>query len=229
MSPGISVLIRLYNGIEFLHDSLYSVMNQTYEDWEVIIGVNGHGPDGGDVFKKAATIVESIGQTHLKKIRLKNYPDVNGGAEVMNAMAKDANAEWVAILDVDDRWHPMKLLRQVYFLRMLEKQPDVIGTRCLYFDKGSGGPDIPHGYIEKSAFKIVNPMINSSVVMRRDLVAFADHYGLDDYDLWIRLSRSDKVFYNIYDVLTYHRIRPTSFYNASGRQDVEGLRKHYFG
>ena len=38
----ISVLIPLYNGVEFIDESVESVKKQTFEDWKCIIGVNGH-------------------------------------------------------------------------------------------------------------------------------------------------------------------------------------------
>jgi glycosyltransferase involved in cell wall biosynthesis len=49
--PSISVLIRLYNGVEYLSDSLKSVLDQTFTDWELLIGVNGHGANGGDKYR----------------------------------------------------------------------------------------------------------------------------------------------------------------------------------
>ena len=48
----ISILIPIYNGIEFIHESVESVINQTYTDWELIIGINGH-PQNSDIYKKA--------------------------------------------------------------------------------------------------------------------------------------------------------------------------------
>lgn len=38
----ISVLIPVYNGVEYLPEALMSVINQTYTKWEVLIGINGH-------------------------------------------------------------------------------------------------------------------------------------------------------------------------------------------
>ena len=45
----------VYNGIEFIDTSVKSVINQTYKDWELIIGVNGH-PVNSYVYKKALDI-----------------------------------------------------------------------------------------------------------------------------------------------------------------------------
>lgn len=228
--PSISILIRLYNGVEYLPDSLQSVLDQTYTDWELLIGVNGHGNDGGDTYKIARDTIDSICTPDQQaKIRLINYPDVRGGAETMNALAKDANADWVAILDVDDRWHPIKLQEQESVRNMHVLMPDVIGTQCQYFGAMSGSPQIPTKFLDISQFKIGNPVINSSVLMKKELLHCTDQfYGMDDYDLWCRLILQGKVFYNLDSVLTFHRISPNSHYNASKKQDPDGLRRFYF-
>ena len=38
----ISILLPIYNGIEFIDESVQSVINQTYTEWELLIGINGH-------------------------------------------------------------------------------------------------------------------------------------------------------------------------------------------
>jgi glycosyltransferase involved in cell wall biosynthesis len=40
----ISILMPIYNGIEFISDSIISIINQSFGEWELIIGVNGHPP-----------------------------------------------------------------------------------------------------------------------------------------------------------------------------------------
>lgn len=222
--PSISVLIRLYNGIDFLSESLDSVLSQTYKDFEVIIGVNGHG-ETSDVYSRALDIVTSKADP---RITVKNYPSVKGGAEALNALVADAKAEWVAILDVDDTWHREKLEYQVFIRDKVTPQYDVIGTFCKYFGSFNGFPNIPYGHVDPEIFKITNPMIHSSVLMRKSIVHYTDFCGLDDYDLWCRLVKEGKRFYTIVGVLTFHRIHDSSFYNSSKNQDPEALRKHHF-
>ena len=48
----ISVLIPIYNGIEFIDESVQSVINQTYCDWELLIGINGHC-ENSSIYQKA--------------------------------------------------------------------------------------------------------------------------------------------------------------------------------
>ena len=48
----ISILIPIYNGVEFIEESVSSVLNQTYDQWELLIGINGHSQDS-EVYKIA--------------------------------------------------------------------------------------------------------------------------------------------------------------------------------
>jgi glycosyltransferase involved in cell wall biosynthesis len=224
-TPKVSVSIRLYNGVEYLEEAIDSVLSQTFTDWDLTIGVNGHGADGNAVHVRVQELLRAKGD---QRLRVVNYPEVKGGAAALNALARDARADWIAILDADDKWVPQKLETQWDIIRRVPV--DIVGTWCVYFGEMSGGPQIPGGLIDNRIFRRDNPMINSSVLMKKGLAVFSDlFYGLDDYDLWCRLSKEDKVFYNVPMILTYHRIHRQSSFNASKRQDVVGLRKHHFG
>ena len=56
----ISILIPIYNGIEFVEESVSSVIQQTFKEWELIIGINGH-PKNSDILFQLASIYRSIG------------------------------------------------------------------------------------------------------------------------------------------------------------------------
>ncbi len=69
--------------------------------------------------------------------------------------------------------------------------------------------------------------MNSSALLRKELAHWEDRFGLEDYDLWIRLSRAGKRLYNLPESLFLHRIHAASAFNGKGRQDAEGLRAFY--
>ena len=155
----ISILIPLYNGIEFLEQSLKSVINQTYTNWEVIIGINGHPPNSITEYT-ANSIKESLLNDNKIKII---YYNTNGKAETLNAMKNDSQFEYIAILDVDDIWHPHKLENQIPFI----KDYDVVGTKCYYFGDLSFVPNIPTGDLSEFDFLESNPIINSSAIVHK--------------------------------------------------------------
>ena len=68
-----SILIPLYNGIDFLNEAIESVQAQTHTQWEIIIGVNGH-PQGSQVYLEALAlaqadtrirVIDPVSYTHL--------------------------------------------------------------------------------------------------------------------------------------------------------------------
>jgi teichuronic acid biosynthesis glycosyltransferase TuaG len=206
----ISVLMPVYNGIEYIDESVTSVLEQTYGDWELIVGVNGHPPDS--IVYRLAKNYEDLDP----RIRVYNIPDVQGKSNALNKMLELCKYDWTAILDVDDTWLPTKLEKQVPFLDRF----DVIGTKCVYFGGLEGTvPKIPVGDISAFDFKSVNPVINSSSIIRKTLASWNAAYdGVEDYDLWLRLRRNGRQFYNVDEVLVRHRIHPTSAFNSKDQR-----------
>jgi glycosyltransferase involved in cell wall biosynthesis len=200
----ISIVIPIYNGIEFIHDSVGSVINQTYDKWELLIGINGHS-ENSEVYQIAK-------QYENDKIRVFDFYTIKGKSNTLNEMIKYCNYNYVAILDVDDIWHPEKLMIQSNYL-----QYDVIGTQCIYFGDRTGHPTIPVGDISTFNFFSVNPIINSSSIIRKELCYWNSEWdGVEDYDLWLTLRKQNKTFYNCHPFLVEHRIIATSAFNSKG-------------
>lgn len=209
----VSVLTPLYNGVEFLEECVDSVIAQTHTDWEMLIAVNGHGTDGGEVAVKAREIAakDSAG-----RVRVIIQPTVHGKVESLNFAVHDAKGEWICLLDADDLWLPTKLERQLETLRGPAKNCAVIGTGCRYFGDVGGGPALRIGMLRFHDFIECNQIINSSAMIHRSYCRWRNNYGMEDYDLWLRITFIGGYIYNIHDVLTKHRIHKGSAFNSVG-------------
>jgi glycosyltransferase involved in cell wall biosynthesis len=208
----ISILIPIYNGVEFIEESVSSVLDQTYDQWELLIGINGH-PQNSDVYKLAKEYEKKSG-----KIKVYDFYTIKGKSNTLNEMIPFCNYDYVAILDVDDIWHPQKLKIQSQALNDF----DIIGTQCIYFGERLNGisPNIPFGDISNIDFSIVNPIINSSTLTRKELCYWKNMWdGVEDYDLWLRLRKQNKKFYSFKEILVKHRIHNTSAFNANGNDN----------
>lgn len=92
----ISVVIPLYNKAHTIENTLKTVFNQTYKDFEVVI-INDGSIDNG---------VEVI-QQHFNDSRIRIINQSNAGVSVArNRGVKESLGEWVSFLDGDDEWHP---------------------------------------------------------------------------------------------------------------------------
>jgi teichuronic acid biosynthesis glycosyltransferase TuaG len=214
----ISILIPIYNGIEFIDESVMSVINQTYEEWELIIGINGH-PQNSDIYNIAKKYEQKT-----NKIVVYDLYNCKGKSNTLNEMLKYCKYEYIAILDVDDIWIPTKLEKQK---RFIDLNYDVIGTQCKYFGYLRGSPQIPIGDISNYNFKMTNPIINSSVILKKKLCGWTDDFeSVEDYALWLELRYGDKyrqnvvLFYNLDEVLVMHRIHGSSAFNGKNTQQI---------
>jgi len=212
----ISILIPIYNGIEFIEECLNSVKQQTYKEWEIIIGINGH-PEDSEVYNIAKKYEND-------KIKVYDMYTIKGKSNALNEMIKYAKYEWIALLDVDDKWTYKKLELQIKYM----KKYDVIGTKCRYFGDSIIYPEIPYYDISDFNFLKVNPIINSSALIRKELCYWNDYYnGVEDYELWLKLRKDGKKFYNIKELGVLHRIHKENFYNGKRQQRLTELLQLY--
>lgn len=237
--PLVSILIPLYNGIEYLAETLNSIKQQTYNNYEILIGVNGHRSNS-EIFQQAVQMcIESFGNCEEiveiermsklldlsfkimtgqnMKYRVFDFHMLKGKSATMNKLVNYINGEWISLLDADDVWTFNKLeVQSKYFSKY-----DVIGSHYIYFGSYVGSPNIPMGDISNEDFWKFNPLGNSCTTFHRKLLSEEtwnpENSGLDDYELWLtfRYGRSDVKFWNCSEKLMKHRIYPTSSYNTT--------------
>lgn len=206
----VSILIPIYNGFEFFSSCINSVKMQDYDKYEIIIGINGH-IQNSDIYNSAIKITKNMFNNNIKIIVLDLY-DIKGKSNALNRMIKHANHDWICILDVDDFWMPTKLSSQIPHTQDF----DVIGTNCKYFGDLDMSPKLPIGNISGFNFFQYNPIINSSCMIKKDLSYWDQQVdGVEDYDLWLKLRKQNKKFYNVKDILTMHRIHKDSAFNSN--------------
>lgn len=103
----VSVIMPSWNTARYIAESIQSVVNQTYKNWELLI-VDDCSMDNTD------EIVASFDDDRIKYI--KNSKNM-GAALTRNRALKQAQGEWIAFLDSDDLWNPKKLEYQIDFMK----------------------------------------------------------------------------------------------------------------
>ena len=104
--PLVSIVIPAYNCERFVAETIKSVKNQTFKDWELVI-VNDKSSD------KTAEVVKKFCS---KKIKLINLKENSGVAKARNAGIDAARGRYLCFLDADDLWVPEKLEKQLKFM-----------------------------------------------------------------------------------------------------------------
>ena len=126
-NPLVSIVTPLFEAEKYIAETITSVQNQTYLNWELIIV---------DDFSKDASVktVEKISTQDDRIVLVKN--ETNKGAAVCRNKATElAKGTYIAFLDSDDLWLPNKLEKQLEFMQ--ENNCDVSYTNYLHIDENS--------------------------------------------------------------------------------------------
>ena len=210
----ISILLPLYNGENFLEETIGSIKKQTYQDWILYIGVNGHGLNS-DTYKR----VKHKYETHnilVFEFDLKSKP------LTLNKLCEYVKTEHIALIDADDTWEPTKLEKQLKYIGKY----DIIGTLGRYIGDKSGKIKIESGEISYSQIFFHNCVINSSVLMKKKFYK-NDDVLLDDYNLWFRAIEQGATFYNLPEILMNHRVHEKSHFNHVNNDHVIKLKEEW--
>ena len=205
----ISILLAVYNGEKYISQSIESILFQTYPEWELLIGFNGTS----DRSKEIAYSYQD------KRIKIFDYGLDKGKGKTLNKLMSESNYDWCAMQDDDDIWIPQKLEQQI----LLTKQFDVIGTYILYINSNStiiGSPKLAqqHQDIKYLTLNGINQIANSSSIFKKRPIIELSGWNVElnineDLDLWQRLLKTGRVFANIPQYLTLHRLHKDSNFN----------------
>lgn len=115
-SPLVSVVTAFYNEERFLEETILSVVNQTYTNWELLL-VDDGSPDG------SPNIAQRYAAAYPGKIKYLHHENRanKGVCRSRNLGIANASGEFIAYLDADDVWLPEKLANQ---LEIFNTYPD---------------------------------------------------------------------------------------------------------
>ena len=106
-NPKVSIIIPFYNRISMVKRALFSVLNQSFSDFEIIL-IN----DGS--IQNIDKIVSIVNEN--KKIKIIDLPKYFGVSVARNVGINEANGKYVPFVDSDDEWFEDKLLKQIDYM-----------------------------------------------------------------------------------------------------------------
>jgi len=126
VEPFVSLGMSVYNAGEDLRPAVLSVLNQTFENWELII-IDDGSIDGS---------IETIEDIDDPRIRIVKSEENRGLATRLNEAVGLARGEFFGRMDQDDLCHPHRVEKQVRFLESNE-EVDLLGSHCVLINEGS--------------------------------------------------------------------------------------------
>jgi glycosyltransferase involved in cell wall biosynthesis len=202
-NPFISIILPIYNAQYYLNDAIYSIINQTFINFE-LLAINDGSTDSSIII---------LNSFQDKRIRILNNNSNLGLIYSLNRGIHEAKGQYIARMDADDIAHPKRLEKQ---LNYLYQHPDtiVVGTNMELIDesgKSIGLRKYPEHHSDIVATLINHcPFSHPSVMFKKSAVLEVGGYreafkACEDYDLWLRL-RDKGQFANIQENLLQYRI-----------------------
>lgn len=199
----ISIIIPVYNASSFLMDTIKSIKEQTYENWEAIFVDDCSKDNSVEIIKK-----ERKKDNRIKLIQNKKN---SGAAVTRNNGIDEANGEYLCFLDADDKWHPEKLEKQIKFMKENKCEFSFTGYQFANEKCTPNGKivQVPKKINYSQALK--NTTIWTSTVMldmqklsKEDIYMPNIKRGQDTATWWKILKKVDNA-YGLNGILSYYR------------------------
>lgn len=226
-NPAVSIIMPAYNAEKMIAESIQSVVNQTYTDWELIV-INDGSNDN------TSTIVSMYNDPRIILLEQQN----SGVAEARNNGIRNAHGKMIAFLDSDDLWLATKLEK---FMSYVEKYnfTGLMYSKMRYFNEN---PEKSLPYNPWEAFHESNPyyhlllvdyiptltvMVNKKIF--DDIGLFdKNFFGTEDWDMWLRIIKKHPIAFIDEELSLYrnHENGISKKYERHHQEEYKVMQKH---
>ncbi len=211
MKELVSVIIPTYNREKLLKRCIKSVLNQSYENFEIVV-VDNYSDDD------TANLIHDINSDRIKFFQINNEGVI---AKSRNFGIKKAKGKYVAFLDSDDWWDKHKLKLCLNYM----SDYDFVYHNMKQV-KGDKKKNLRMRSINKPYFDDLiingNAIMTSSVVTKKEVLINTNLFneseiyrGWEDYELWLKIAKNDYCFKRLNSFLGYYHVGDDNFDNPN--------------
>lgn len=224
----VGVIIPCYNHVNFVEQAINSVLNQTYQDFDVFVADDA-STDGSS--EKLLQYDEELREIHLF--------DVNQGGQLSFLLSRVDN-EYTALLNSDDYWHEDKLEKQINYMesnpdcaacftwgRQVNGQGEVVKGIEAFRQGNRSSEEWMRYFYEKG-----NCLAHPSILIRTDIYRkLVDDFNkafrqIPDYQMWVKLISKAKIYIIEEELMSFRWHSSGSSSNVSAPSQ-ENLARHY--
>ena len=210
----LSVIMPVFNAERYLVDSISSILNQSFKDFEIILINDGSKDNSLNIIKKFKRLD--------KRIVLINNKSNRGLPKSINSGLRIAKGKYIARMDADDISMPDRFLIQFNYL---EEHRDIflIGSSAEVIDENNNhiGSLIKYDNYRKIYRKLLdsNPLIHPSIMFRNEKILYREKFkASEEYDFYLRLLSLGKHITNLPQKLIKYRVSKNSFVSTAPNQ-----------
>jgi glycosyltransferase involved in cell wall biosynthesis len=210
-SPKVSIIISTYNGEKYIGETIESIKNQTWKNWELIIIDDG----------SEDSTCEIIAGIKDERIKLYKAGRIGINGRIKNIALSKASGELIAFIDHDDLWATAKLEKQV---ALLQQYPEAGFSLTGGYNFRIKGEPLEYFYKKREGIRIDNiflPIFRSEIavwtqalLVRRQCIEVAGPFSetsfFADPEFIFSLAYHFKAVI-LYESLMYHRLHDTNY------------------
>ncbi len=199
----VSIVLPVYNCEKFLEETIKTIQNQTYTNWEALF-VNDCSKD------KSAEIIKEA-STKDSRIKLINLKENSGAAIARNTGMEEAKGRYIAFLDSDDLWDNEKLEKQLKFI----KEGNYAFTFTSYEFVTEDGTKtgkivrVPDKINYKQALKnttiFTSTVIFDAKTLGKELIKMPNVKRGQDSATWWKVLKNGNIAYGLDENLSFYR------------------------
>ena len=218
----VSIILPYYKKREFIKETLNSIINQSYKDFEVIIVYDDESTEDLDFIKNLI-----VNDNRIKLIVNKKNLGVGPSR---NIGINNSIGSYLAFIDGDDLWKNNKLTKQISFM----EENNYLISHTSYEIINTEGNKLSYRVAEDLNFKKLLNSCNiglSSVILKKKLLKdnlrFANLKTKEDFVLWLKISENGNTIYGLEDNLLFWRKTSNSLSSSTIRKLIDGFLVYY--
>ncbi len=224
MKPDISIIMSVYNGEMYLEEAIESVVNQTFENWELVV-INDCSTDSTREILENFALKDKRIKVHHNEVNLKLPSSLNKAISL-------CKGKYIARMDADDICLPQRLEKQFLFM---EENPDISLSSCrfmtvkngVYASGGAGGRCDNQAL--RAMLLISNPILHPGVIAKaqvmKDLGYDTTLTCTEDLELWTRMAIKNLKMQILPECLLIYRLHDKQITSTTlERQHTEVLK-----
>lgn len=220
--PRFSIIIPTFNRAELIRETIDSISQQTYGNWECIVVDDGSTDNTREIieeFSKTDPRIKYVHQENAERSAARN----NG--------IEHAKGEWICFLDSDDHFLPENLSEFYNFIQTKHEEKCMLINQALIVSSDNSTPTcLSQPDSNPIEFLLVNPVTPSRVCVHRDIVQQIrfdeDIVIVEDAVLWLKIATNYPVYVSNHIGVKYH-LHDSNSVNRKGTGSIKqynGLR-----
>ncbi len=218
----VSIILPYYKKREFIKETLNSIINQSYKDFEVIIIYDDESAEDLDLIKNLI-----VNDNRIKLIV--NNKNLGVGSS-RNIGINNSIGSYLAFIDGDDLWKNDKLIKQISFM----EENNYLISHTSYEIINAAGKKLSYRKAENLNYKKLLKSCDiglSSVILKKELLKdnlrFANLKTKEDFVLWLKISENGNTIYGLEDNLLFWRKTKNSLSSSTIRKLIDGFLVYY--